>query len=278
MRRVSGLLVVFLVGWNSAADLAKTTEPDRRNDGSTWSTEEIETDRDSFTPAASLAGRNRWILESAYSFIDNQRVDETHSLPELLVRRGMTERLELRFGTNYEIGGAGNPISANVPDDLRDELTLEEETNVSYGLKFGLTNQSSWVPKSSILVSGFTPVAGEAGNTDLSIAQVGGWTFANGWLFDSAMRYSTSGREDDRYNVWAPSTVLKVPVGDRWKTHIEYFGIFSDGRARETVQHFISPGAHCVIHSNLEIGTRFGWGLSEDSPNFFINLGGGVRY
>src|SRR5262245_51228429 len=33
--------------------------------------DEIETDRDSFTPATTLAGRGRLIVESAYSFIDN---------------------------------------------------------------------------------------------------------------------------------------------------------------------------------------------------------------
>ncbi len=184
----------------------------------------------------------------------------------------------MRFGTNYEIGGAGNPISANIPDDLPDEPTLEEETNVSYGLKYGLTNQSGWFPKSSILVMGYSPVAGEATNTEMSVAYLGGWTFANRWVFDNAMRYSTGGIEDDRFNIWAPSTVLKVPVGERWKAHIEYFGIFSDGRERETVQHFISPGAHYLINRNFEIGSRFGWGLNDDSPHSFINLGGGIRF
>lgn len=257
---------------------AQEMEPLRRDDGTTWSTEEIETDRDSFTPATSLVGHRRFIVESAYSFIDNRRVYETHSLPELLVRYGITERLELRFGTNYEIGGAGNPVSANVPDDFSDEPILEEETNVSYGLKFGLTNQSGWMPKSSILISGFTPVAGEATATDMAATYVGGWTFANRWLLDYAMRYSSGSLEEDQFNIWAPSTVLKVPVGERWKAHIEYFGVFSEGRERESVQHFISPGAHYLINKNADFGSRFGWGLNDDSPNFFINIGGGFRF
>src|SRR5262245_49060578 len=36
----------------------------------------IETDRDSFTPATTTAGRRRLIVESAYSFIDNRDVKE----------------------------------------------------------------------------------------------------------------------------------------------------------------------------------------------------------
>jgi hypothetical protein len=278
MRYTIESLAVLIALWHATVIFAQTADVERREDGTTWSTEEIETDRDSFTPATSLAGQNQWIFESAYSFIDNRRVFDTHSLPELLVRRGVTERMEVRFGTNYEVGGAGNPISANIADDLPDEPVLEEETNISYGLKYGLTNQSHWIPKSSLLVTGFTPVAGEANRTEMSVGYVGGWTFANRWLLDAGMRYSTGSFDNDRFNIWAPSTVLKMPVSERWKTHIEYFGIFSDGRERETVQHFISPGAHYLIRPNLEVGSRFGWGLSDDSPDFFINLGGGVRF
>jgi hypothetical protein len=278
--RVIVIFFASLAGFIGAqwTAVAQEREPLRFDDGSTWSTEEIETDRDSFTPATSLVGHRRWILESAYSYIDNRRVYDTHSLPELLVRHGLSERMELRFGTNYEIGGAGNPISANVADDLPDEPMLEEETNVSYGIKYGITNQSGWLPKSSFLVVGYTPVAGEQTKTNLGLVYVGGWTFANRWMLDGAMRYTTGGFEGDNFNVWAPSTVLKIPVGERWKGHIEYFGVFSEGRERETVQHFISPGAHYLIHRDLEIGSRFGWGIGDDSPNFFINLGGGIRF
>src|SRR5262249_2912814 len=75
--------------------------------------DEIETDRDSFTPATTTAGRGRLILESAYSFQDNRGVKETHSFPEFLLRYGLTERLELRVGGNYEVGGAGNDVSGS---------------------------------------------------------------------------------------------------------------------------------------------------------------------
>lgn len=240
--------------------------------------DEIETDRDSFTPASTLVGRNRIVFESAYSFIDNRNVPETHSLPEMVVRYGLTEMLELRFGTNYEIGGAGNPISANIPDDLEQDAKLEEETNVSYGLKLALTDQLGWKPTSAMLLQAFTPVNGENTDTHFVATYVAGWKLANNWTWDSAIRYSTGSAEEDRFNVWAPSTVLKIPVGDRWKAHIEYFGVFSDGRARESVQHFISPGAHYLINRNWEIGTRVGWGINEQAPNFFANVGGGYRF
>ena len=72
--------------------------------------DEIETDRDSFTPATTTAGWQRLIVESAWSFIDNRRVPDTNSLPELVVRYGLNDWLELRLGWNWEAGGAPNTI------------------------------------------------------------------------------------------------------------------------------------------------------------------------
>lgn len=281
-------IVLFLLA--SAAALAQiplpsSTEPgmigaaaEAGEDAAEEEEDEIETDRDSFTPATTSVGQQRMVLESAYSFIDNRRVPETHSLPELVVRYGVSERIELRFGTNYEIGGAGNPISANIPDDLEAEPGLEEEANVSYGVKFQLTEQWEHRPRNAFLLQAFTPVAGEATDTHLVATYVSGWTFCNGWAWDSALRYSTGSLEEDHFNVWAPSTVLKVPVGDRWKAHLEYFGVFSEGRETESTQHFISPGIHYLISPDWELGVRFGWGLNDQSPHFFANVGGGYRF
>src|SRR5262245_53455137 len=73
--------------------------------------EPLETDRDSFTPATKTVAKGRTILEAAYSFIDNRHDFETHSFPELLVRHGITDRIELRLGWNYEVGGSGSSVS-----------------------------------------------------------------------------------------------------------------------------------------------------------------------
>lgn len=240
--------------------------------------DEIETDRDSFTPATTTAGKGRWITEAAYSFIDNRDVAETHSYPELLVRRGVSDWLELRLGWNYEVGGAGSPVSGNVPNHFGNEAELERESRIFYGFKALLLEQDGFRPESSLLIQGFTPTSGEASDTELSATYIFGWALETGVIFDSAIRYSTSTLEEDEFNVWAPSVVLKFPVGERWKAHAEYFGIFSDGREQESSQHFFSPGAHYLVTPNFEIGSRVGWGLNHQSPNFFSNVGVGYRY
>jgi hypothetical protein len=240
--------------------------------------DEIETDRDSFTPATTTTPACRLIVESAYSFIDNDTVPETHSFPELMFRYGATDWLEVRLGWNYEIGGAGSPISGSVPSDFAEEAEIEDEHRLIYGFKGWLTEQNDWLPQSVVIVQGFTPTGGESLGTQMSATYVFGWMLENGWVWDTAIRYSTSAEGEDDFNVWAPSTVLKVPIGESWKAHVEYFGIFTRGRDDETVQHYFSPGAHYLITPDLEVGVRVGWGLNDPSANFFANAGFGWRY
>src|SRR5262245_41357340 len=166
--------------------------------------DEIETDRDSFTPATTLAGRRRLIVETAYSFIDNRGIKETHSFPELILRYGLTERIELRLGWNYEVGGAGNETSgADVSDE--DALgttrsSIIREYTLAYGAKVLVTKQERWRPQSAVIIQGFTPTGGSPGTstaTQLIATYVAGWVLPNRWKFDAAIRYGTVSEEGD---------------------------------------------------------------------------------
>src|SRR5262249_6979640 len=169
----------------------------------------LETDRDSFTPAIKTVGKGLFILESAYSFIDNKGVAETHSFPELLVRYGLLERLELRLGWNYEVGGGGNDVSGS-PLEISETGTggtVVREHRVSYGLKLGVSEQEGWLPQSALLVMGITPTGGESTATQVTAAYIFGWTLPNRWKADFALRYGTNSEEGDHFGVWAPSAV-----------------------------------------------------------------------
>jgi hypothetical protein len=260
-------------------------ELERREEG-----DEIETDRNSFTPASSVVGRRRAVVESAYSFVDNRRGLETHSLPELLVRYGLTERVELRVGFNYEVGGGSNEITASGAGFNEahhagrvgpEREGLERETKVTYGVKLRLTDQNRWLPRSAVILMGTTPTGGSPGSataTQLIATGVAGWELANRWRFDTAIRYGTASAEGDLFSRWAPSAVLRVPVGERWGVHAEYFGVFSAGRPENTAQHYFSHGAHFLVTRDLEVGVRVGWGLNDQSTRFFTNVGLGWRF
>jgi len=239
--------------------------------------EHLETDRDSFTPATTLVGRGWTMFETSYSFIDNRTAADSHSLPEVLTRFGLTDWLELRLGWNLEAGGGGE-VSGN--EIGGDEATgqSETETKLLYGLKIAVSEQDDWLPRSAIIVHANTPTSGPNTATQFVTTYVAGWTLPNRWNIDSSMRYVAATEEGDHFNQWAPSIVLKVPFGERWNAHAEYFGIFSQNRANDSNGQYFSPGVHYLLSPNCELGTRVGWGLNDDASNFFSNIGLGVRF
>lgn len=237
--------------------------------------EELETDRDSFTFAPTTTGANTSILETSYSFIDNPAGPETHSLPEVLVRRGIGDRVEARLGFNYEAGGPGTVSGSEFGGE---DIETEEESRVLYGTKIETTEQHGWLPRSAAVLQGYTPVHGPSNKSTLVVGEAFGWRFANGWEWTSAMRYGTGFEAQDSFNQWAPSSVVKIPVGERWNVHAEYFGIFTSQKEVPLNVQYASIGGHVLATEDLEIGLRVGWGLNRTSPAFFSNVGVGWRY
>jgi hypothetical protein len=238
----------------------------------------IETDRDSFTPSVRTVGRRVTVIESAYSYIVNRRGYETHSFPEFLVRYGLFDRLELRLSTNYEAGGPSAGVSGSGTSDFPEGSALERESSISYGVKLALTRQDAWLPESSLIVIGTTPTSGSEPATNITATYVFGWEFFREWKLDAAIRYRSASERDDRFDLWAPSVVLKVPIGPRWDVHAEYFGIYSNNRLVDTSVSYFSPGVHYLVTPNFEIGARVGWGLNDQAAAFFTNVGVGMRF
>jgi hypothetical protein len=278
MKRALLVLVSWLVLWaGTQVPMAVAQTEPLDADGEETEERELETDRDAFTPATSTAGDRLTIVESSYSFIDNRRVAETHSFPELLVRRGISERIELRLGWNYEVGGTGDIVSGNEGGEAFDG-EIERESQILYGLKAAVTEQDGWLPRSAAILQAYTPTSGEAPATDVVVAYAFGWELANRWRLDSSMRYGTEHGAADVFNQWAPSVVLRVPVTERWNVHAEYFGIYTDGSEHDASRAFFSPGTHYLLTPNLELGVRLGWGITDDAPRFFSNVGIGWRF
>ncbi len=238
----------------------------------------IETDRDSFTPSTRTVEVGRWILESSYSFIDNRSTAETHSLPELLLRYGLSDWIELRLGGNYEVGGEGADVSGGTGNEPLEGGGITRETQVLYGVKLRLSEQHAWLPESSLIVQGHTPTSGPDPATAFSLGYIIGWELPDEWKLDSAIRYSADKEKSDSFETWSPSIVLRKTLAERWNVHAEYFSHFSQDRADNFAKHFVSPGVHYLITPNIEIGVRLGWGLNYESPRFFSNVGLGWRF
>lgn len=279
---LTGLVRVEAVGAQDFADVrdfvsdrslfgTSVEEPEDSED------DKLETDRDSFTPATTVLKRGQVLFESSYSMLDLRGRPDSHSFPEILTRIGVTDRIELRLGWNYEIGGGGSISSTDLIGD-EEASGIEEEASLLYGLKVAMTEQNDWLPRSALIVQGSTPTAGPDNHSLLNLGYVVGWELPNEWMLDLAIRYLVLAEEDDHYNEWAPSAVLKIPVGERWNVHAEYFGLFTQNRDEPLSPQYFSPGVHYYVTNDCEIGVRVGWGLNDDAANFFSNVGIGIRF
>ncbi len=239
---------------------------------------ELETDRDAFTPATSTVGRSRTVVESSYSFIDNRIAHDTNSFPELLVRTGVFENLELRYGWNYEAGGGGNIVSSDEGAEGGNGLALARESRMLYGFKAQTSEQAGWIPRSCAIVEGFTPTGGETTASQLVATYALGWELENRWRLEGALRYATGKEGFDSFNRWGPSAILRVPVTIRWDVHAEYFGVFTQGLVDDSSRSFFSPGTHFLVTPNLELGFRCGWGVNVQAARFFSNVGFAYRF
>jgi hypothetical protein len=245
--------------------------------------EPIETDRDSFTPATLIAPKGRLILESALTYLDYRGSKPTYSFPETILRYGLTERIELRLGWNADIGSKGSDVSggSGENDPFTDTGKVDREYSISYGAKFRITDQSSWVPRSVVIIQGFTPTGGSAGTstaTRLAATVAGGWVFPNRWQLDTAMRYGLDSENGNHFSAWLPSAVLRIPLGEKLAVHAEYFGEFTAGKEHNRTLNYFSPGMRYLVTPDLEIGARVGWGLNEQSARFFMNAGFGWQF
>src|SRR5262249_18983879 len=95
----------------------------------------IETDRASFTPSTETVGSGRLVVESSFSFEDNPRAPETYSFPELLLRYGVSERVELRLGWNYEVGDGGTDTSGSEGEAGLQGPRITRDSRTLYGTK-----------------------------------------------------------------------------------------------------------------------------------------------
>ncbi len=268
----------LLRGLTARGQEADALETETREEPDNPFEEHLETDRDSFTPATTTVNKYRWIVESSYSFIDNRRTFDTNSFPELVVRYGLTERFELRFGWNYEAGGGGNVVSAVETDEGLEGPRFDRESRGLYGFKWRATDQTDWIPESSFIVQGYTPTSGAATPTEVSATYVWGWKLPKDWKLDGAIRDTTSTDHNDSFVIWNPSAVLLIPLSHRINVHGEYFGAIPQGLAGGHFEQFFSTGLHYLLTPDIEIGFRVGWGLNDASAKFFSNAGVGYRF
>lgn len=246
--------------------------------------ERIETERHDFTQSAVTVGRGVLQFEGGYTYFykdTGHEIEGSHSTPELMVRYGISEDIEIRLRTNYAWQFIDEEPNQEGAEDLR------------YSIKLQLNRQceGSIRPTSALEIRGSAPTGGNDFSTDraeFSLDHIYQWECSDGITFAGSTGFGTNGFADfgllpvnasaDRFVALSQSAVLGCELSEQNTLYAEWFGIFSQGLADEFVVSIFNIGVDHYVSDNIVVDIRFGKGLSSDSDDFFCGVGGGVRY
>jgi len=232
----------------------------------------IDTDRPDQTESSALVPARHAQLEFGLAYTVDSPDSELLEAPALLVRYGVVDRLELRFGlptltTQFE-GGAESDFA-----------------DPEIGAKIALWREKGWRPEVALLAGTTTPV----GSEDLSSDRIDpafrfsfGHTLPRGFAlgYNLGAAWETSPEEDgsgrDARSRFEYTTALGYDFSERWGCFVELFGdaplTDSGGPA-----HSFDGGLTYLLRENLQLDLAAGFGLNAEALDWFITAGLSLR-
>ncbi len=208
-------------------------------------------------------------LEAGYQYEFNRSGADTatQTLPQLVMRTGITEDLEI----NFMWDGWNKDHMEGLPNETsRADLTIGSKYRIVVSEQYNVTLIG--------LVS--IPVGSEPSTSDNADPLVGlMWDYS---LSDSVELFGgvqTTQIEDDDENAYLENQIglgLGFEHTDRLSSFVEYFGVFPD-RSQEDEQHIIDGGLTYLYSDDIQLDISAGVGLNE-ATSHFISLGVAYRF
>jgi hypothetical protein len=226
----------------------------------------IGADRPGFSTSPQTVLRGRLQIEGGYQFTEDQGVD-SHGMPLLLMRAGLTNKIELRIGWDglswTENNGHYKP----------------EASDMSLGLKAHLMEQRPGLPAIGLLGSLSLPT-GSSSSTSNRVDPTGGllwnYNFAAGpGLFGTILMSSLTG-DDGRFFEAANATGVSLPINDRLGSFVEYFGFYRTGGGGAA--HNLNGGFTYLLNDNLQLDVNGGLGMNRRADAYFLGAGFAFRF
>ena len=243
--------------------------------------ERIETERHDFTQSTTVVGRGTTQVEFGYTFFQGSgetEVEDSHATPELLIRFGLTEKVEFRLRYN-EVWQFG-------------EEDLSGSEDLHWAFKVRTTDQAGWRPESALEIRSTAPT----GSVDWSTDEVEfGLDYIYGWRINPRVEiYGSSGFStnalgefafrptvpaDEEFILYTQSVAIGTELTERVTAYTEFFGLFTDGfEDDEERPVFFNVGLDYYLSDNMVLDVRAGTGLNNDAEDLFFGIGGAFRF
>ncbi len=231
-------------------------------------TSPISTSRPSFSSPATTLDSGQWQFEGGYQYTSNDDggVDsDAHTLPLLLLRTGLTNRLELNlFWSGYADVDSG-------------QNQIDGTSDLSLGLSYQLMPDSSQLAV-SVFGALSLPVGSDAFSSDEVDPGLGvAWSYAldsGPGLFGTVVANSVSS-DDERETQLGTAIGVGHALSDRIGSYVEYFSIHSDS---SDSAHSVNGGFTYLVSNDLQLDVYAGGGLNHLADDFFVGSGVAWRF
>ncbi len=238
----------------------------------------LESDRPDFTDSSTTVGYRRLQIESGYKYtqaIEGDPTHNAHDLPELLVRYGLAERLELRVAWDEGM------VFESRRDRNTGRLVAESgSTDMDIGFKYALTQQDKWRPQSAIITAVSAPVGTpelSSGQVDVLINYLYSWEFTKKLSLNCSTGSLWTAESGDHFSQFFQSASLEYELTEKLHVFNEWYVLcrrdFSDNRP----QYYYDAGLTYLVTPNFQLDWEAGVGLNHAADGFFTGCGLTIR-
>jgi hypothetical protein len=261
-------ILTWLFTW---ADKEEETEDEDANE------EPLESDRPDFTESSTTVGDKRLQFEGGYRYTQAKGGDpsyDAHDLPELLVRYGLAERLELRIawdeGLVFDrfVNRAGRVFGDCGGTDME------------FGFKYALTKQKKWFPQTALIVAATAPTGGAVQSSrqvDPRINYCYSWEFTKKLSLGCSTGNRCTQGSGDHFSQFFHSTSVEYELTKKLHVFNEWFLLCYFNADDNRPQHYYDAGLTYLVTPNFQLDWSAGVGLSETSDGFFTGCGVTIR-
>ncbi len=247
-------ILLFLILWPMFLAAQEDERPD------------LITDRPDLTESAAIVPKKTLQIETGFVFEGDKSggvQEDNFSLFTTLLRYGVNEYFELRMGTS---------LNMNTIKSGGESTSIFGVSSVDVGMKIKMADGDGLKPQVALLANVIIP---EPGKEEYS-AEYLTPSMALAFSQDLSDRFSLG------YNLGAVwngvtakpaakySVALAIGLAEKLGSFVEIYGYFPQDEQGINIFDF---GLTYLIRPNLQVDASAGFGLSEVSPDYFVNAG-----
>lgn len=225
---------------------------------------ELVTDRPDQTESSIVVPKGSFQIEMGFGFTNNKvgnNESKTISVGSTLLRYGLLENAELRFGTNYDILRVAQSIN---------DTSLQGFTPINLGTKIYITEESGLIPELAVIVSLTMPYSSKEFRTKYlapTMLLAASHTLSDKWAFGYNLGAFWDGENPDAIGKY--SAALGWAPNDKLGMFAEFFGTFN----KSFGAHAFDAGLTYKLKPNFQLDASTGIALNNNADDYFISLG-----